>query len=320
MKIVFLGTPEFAVPSLEILVKNQYNISAVITAPDKKAGRGLNIKASAVKEYAVSAGLTILQPEKLTDPAFISELKSLHADLFIVVAFRMLPEAVWKMPPLGTFNLHSSLLPQYRGAAPINRVIMNGEKETGITTFFLKHEIDTGDILFREKILIHPNETAGDLHDRLKVTGAELVLKTVRSIENGSIKEIPQEKLVSPGEQLKTAPKIFSSDCNIDWSRPAQAIHNQVRGLSPFPGAFTWLKDSSSNILMLKIYRSALTDVASVETPGTVIISEKKLLLQCGDRLLELLEVQQEGKKRISAAEFLRGFRAEKGWKAGDGN
>ncbi len=320
MKIVFLGTPEFAVPSLEILVKNKYNITTVVSAPGKKAGRGLKIKEPAVKEFASAAGLTVMQPEKLSDPGFIASLRALEADLFIVVAFRMLPEVIWKMPPLGTFNLHSSLLPQYRGAAPINRVIMNGEEETGITTFFLRHDIDTGNILFQEKIAIRPDENAGALHDRLKIAGAELVLKTVRAIENKTISEIPQQELIRPGEALKTAPKIFSTDCSIDWNRSALDVHNQVRGLSPFPGAFTKVKDASGNILLLKIFRTERTNEPSRDGAGTITVSNGKMYIQCSDQLLEIMEVQQEGRGRNSVSNFLRGFRLEKGWKAIDGN
>src|SRR5687767_874321 len=231
-----MGTPEFAVASLDILVKNNYPIAAVITAPDKPAGRGLEVQQSAVKKYAVLKNLNVLQPEKLKDPDFISRLKALNADLFIVVAFRMLPEAVWNMPELGTFNLHASLLPQYRGAAPINRAIMNGEKETGVTTFFLQQEIDAGDILFQEKISIGDTETAGELHDRMAELGAALVVKTVRAIEDDSTHPVPQPPA---GANLKTAPKIFKEDCRINWNKSANEIFNLIRGLSPFPGAFT---------------------------------------------------------------------------------
>lgn len=314
MKIVFLGTPAFAVPSLEILIKNGYEIAAVVTAPGKKAGRGLKIKEPAVKEAADKAGIKTLQPEKLNDPEFLSELKSVNADLFIVVAFRMLPTSVWQMPPLGTFNLHSSLLPQYRGAAPINRAIMNGETKTGVTTFFLKHEIDTGNILLQEEVSIGNDETAGELHDRLMHTGAELVLKTVRAIEKGDIRPKSQEAFLSATAELQTAPKIFSDDCKIDWNKPAAQVHNQIRGLSPYPGAFTVLTDEQQNRMILKIYRSARTDKAVELPPGSILISNKQLYLSCSDYLLEITELQQEGKKRNPASEFIKGFRPDKGW------
>ncbi len=317
MKIIFLGTPEFAVPSLDILVKNGYEIAAVITASGKKAGRGLKVKQPAIKEYADEKGLLTFQPEKLSDTAFLDEIRSLNADLFIVVAFRMLPEALWNMPPLGTFNLHGSLLPDYRGAAPINRAIMNGESETGVTTFFLKHEIDTGNIIYREKIPIHPNETAGELHDRMMVTGAQLVLKTVKAIEAGTAVTTSQEALADTVSQLKTAPKIHTADCLINWNRPVHQLHNQVRGLSPYPGAFTWLTAADGSRMMLKIYRSALSSRTDASSPGTIVTADGKLFIRGNDFYLELLEVQQEGKKRIPVIEYLRGFRSEKLWSTG---
>jgi len=314
MKIIFLGTPEFAVPSLKILVDNGYDIAAVITAPGKKAGRGLQIKEPAIKLYADDAQLKTYQPEKLSDPVFIEEIRSLKADLFIVVAFRMLPEKLWNMPPKGTFNLHSSLLPQYRGAAPINRVIMNGETQTGVTTFFLKHEIDTGNIIKQQHVNIGPDETAGELHDELMQIGAELVLDTVRAIELGTATAIKQDELVI--SDIKTAPKIFTPDCQLDWSQTAQQLHNQVRGLSPFPGAFTHLEDQNGNKMLLKIYRSAITPIPASKSTGTLTVEGSKLFIDCSDFRLEILEIQQEGKKRIKSDEFVRGFRTEKGWKA----
>ena len=236
-RIIFLGTPEFAVDSLDILIRQGYTVAAVVTSPDQPAGRGKVLQSSPVKNYAVSEGLKVLQPEKLKDPGFIRDLQSLEADLFIVVAFRMLPEIVWQMPPLGTFNLHASLLPQYRGAAPINHVIINGEHETGVTTFFLKKEIDTGEIIFQEKIPIGPEETAGELHDQMKTAGAKLVLKTVEAIMAGNIKTIEQGKLVDSNVPLKTAPKIFRENCRIDWTLKTDEIFNIIRGLSPSPAA-----------------------------------------------------------------------------------
>jgi len=315
MKIVFFGTPEFAVPSLEILTRNGYNIAAVVTAPGKPAGRGLEIRQPAVRIAAENLQLPILQPVKLNDPGFIQELKELDADLFIVVAFRMLPESVWRMPPLGTFNLHSSLLPQYRGAAPINRAIMNGEKITGVTTFFLKHEIDTGNILFREETPIGPDETAGELHDRLMIIGAKLVLETVQAIESNNISPLPQEKLM-PGVNLHHAPKIFQEDCRIDWLQPAQQTHNMIRGLSPFPGAYTHLRSDDGQIVKLKIYRSACTGANHQVTPAELLLIDNKLFIGCSDMPLEITDLQQEGKKRMPASDFIKGFRMEKGWKA----
>lgn len=316
MRIIFLGTPDFAVPSLDILVANGYDIAAVITAPGKPAGRGLQIKESPIKKYADSKGIPALQPVRLSDPQFLETVKELKADLMIVVAFRMMPQALWQMPPLGTFNLHGSLLPHYRGAAPINRAIMNGETETGVTTFFLKQEIDTGNIIFREKIAISPNETAGELHDRMMVIGAELVLKTVQAIEKGNVILKEQNEFISASETLRSAPKIFSDDCKINWTNSRQSIHNQVRGLSPFPGAFTHLVDENGTQFLMKIFRTQLIDSDEKDNAGTIRISDKKLLIFCNDGPIEILELQQEGKKRISASEFIKGFRIEKGWRA----
>src|ERR1043165_9173853 len=246
LRIVFMGTPEFAVASLDALVNKGYNIVGVITAPDKPAGRGMKLQESAVKKYAVEKGLRILQPEKLKNPQFLDELKSLNADLQVVVAFRMLPEVVWNMPALGTINVHASLLPQYRGAAPINWAIINGEKQTGITTFKLKHEIDTGDILLQETINIGEDETAGELHDRMKEIGAQLLVKTIKGIADGSLKETPQP----PGD-IKHAPKIFTETCHIKWNKSLNSIYNLIRGLSPYPGAFTLLDEK-----VLKIFKA----------------------------------------------------------------
>src|SRR5579863_1474888 len=242
LRIIFMGTPEFAVTSLDALVKEGSNIVAVITAPDKPSGRGLKMNESAVKKYAVEKGLKILQPEKLKNPQFIDDLRSLHADLQVVVAFRMLPEVVWSMPPMGTVNLHGSLLPQYRGAAPINWAIINGEKETGVTTFKLQQEIDTGNILLSEKIAISENETAGELHDEMKIIGAGLLVKTISKLAEGNLQEMSQSSSVGhPTGELKHAPKIFTEDCKINWSKTLDEIHDLIRGLSPFPGAFTHL-------------------------------------------------------------------------------
>src|ERR1700733_13253507 len=250
MRIVFMGTPQFAVASLDELIKAGSDIVGVITAPDKPAGRGQKVSESAVKQYAVTHGLKVLQPEKLKNEEFLKELRALNADLQVVVAFRMLPEVVWNMPPKGTINLHASLLPQYRGAAPINWVLINGEKESGVTTFFLRHEIDTGNILFTEKVTLTGHETAGELHDRLMYKGAGLLVKTVKGVESGRYNEHPQSQLAE-GVELRHAPKIFKEDCEIDWNQPAETVYNKIRGLSPIPTAYTTL-----NGKILKIYRS----------------------------------------------------------------
>jgi methionyl-tRNA formyltransferase len=308
MKIVFMGTPEFAVASLNALVKAGCNIVGVITAPDKPAGRGMKLQESAVKKYAVENGLRVLQPEKLKNPHFLKELRALQADLQIVVAFRMLPEVVWNMPPMGTINLHGSLLPQYRGAAPINWAIINGEKETGVTTFKLKHEIDTGDILMQEKITIDENETAGELHDRMKIIGAGLLLKTVQSIGENSIAEKPQSSVIPAlASDLKHAPKIFTGTCKINWNDSVHHIHNLIRGLSPYPGAFGFLKEKK-----LKIYRSEKETVQPTATPGELETDGKTFLkFACPDGYIQVRELQAEGKRRMGVEEFLRGFRFE---------
>lgn len=300
MKIIFMGTPDFAVASLKALKDSGFDIAGVITAPDKPAGRGRKISESAVKQYAAAQGMKILQPVKLKDQEFIRELRELKADLQVVVAFRMLPEIVWNMPPKGTINLHASLLPQYRGAAPINWAIINGEKESGVTTFFLKQEIDTGDILFSEKVRINDDDTAGDLHDKLMKTGAGLLVKTVRAIGSNEYREISQPD----SSDLKTAPKIFKEDCRIDWDQPAEKIYNFIRGLSPYPTAYTFLQDRS-----LKIFHSE-TEITDPGTrPGNYLSDNKKYLkFACADGFIHLLDVQLEGKKRMGIEEFLRGI------------
>jgi methionyl-tRNA formyltransferase len=301
MRIVYLGTPDFAVPSLDILVQNGYDVVGVITAPDKPAGRGNQLSQSAVKQYAVSKGLRLLQPEKLKNEEFLTELKSLKADLQIVVAFRMLPEVVWDMPPLGTFNLHGSLLPKYRGAAPINRAIMDGQKETGVTTFFLQHEIDTGNIIFQDTLPIGENETAGELHDRMMVAGAELVLKTVQAIEAGNYPQIPQADI----KDAPKAPKIFREDCRIDWNQPVEHIFNHIRGLSPYPTAWTELNGKT-----FKIYRAEKVLGTPGNSPGQFSSDNKTYIhVAAKDGYLDLKEIQLEGKKRMSTEEFLRGYR-----------
>lgn len=305
-----MGTPEFAVASLDQLVSNGYHVVAVVTVPDKPAGRGQQLQQSEVKQYAVSKNLPVLQPEKLKDPVFIEALRELKADLQIVVAFRMLPEIVWTMPPLGTFNLHGSLLPDYRGAAPINRAVMNGEKETGVTTFFLQHAIDTGNIIFREKTPIGPDETAGTVYDRLMHIGAALVIKTVDAIAAGDCPRQAQDTFIKEGQPLKEAPKIFREDCRIDWTRNAQAIHDHVRGLSPYPAAWTELHSSDGKTTLLKIYAVHPEPSSHGFAPGTLLPGLK---VACADGYVFIKELQVAGKKRMRAEELLRGFRIAEG-------
>jgi methionyl-tRNA formyltransferase len=302
-KIVFLGTPEFAVASLNALVENGFHVEAVVTAPDKPAGRGLKLTESAVKQYAVQKDIPVLQPLKLKDPAFIKQLEAFQADIQVVVAFRMLPEMVWAMPAAGTVNLHGSLLPQYRGAAPINRAIMNGEAKTGVTTFKLQQQIDTGNILLMEEVPIGPDETAGELHDRMKEIGALLVVRTIRGLMDGSLKEKPQT--ITDTASLKAAPKIFAEDCQINWQNPIATIHNQIRGLSPFPGAFT-----SFNGKTIKIFRSHATHSGQHEKPGQMETDGKNWIRYSGaDGFIYAEEMQLEGKKRMKTTDFLRGYR-----------
>ncbi len=302
-----MGTPEFAVTSLGKLLGAGYNIVGVITAPDKPAGRGMQLTESAVKKYAVSKHLKILQPQKLKTPEFLDELRSLKADLQIVVAFRMLPEVVWNMPPMGTINLHGSLLPQYRGAAPINWAIINGEKETGVTTFKLQQEIDTGDILLLEKIKIGDDETAGELHDKMKEIGAEVILKTVEGLANGSLVAAPQMRSDRDGQTgLKLAPKIFTETCKIDWTKTTDQVYNLIRGLSPYPGAFTFLKGKK-----LKIYRSKKEIIQPSISTGDFETDNKTFLqFACIDGYISITELQLEGKNKMSIEEFLRGYKA----------
>ena len=329
LRIVFMGTPDFAVASLEALVKAKCNIVGVITAPDKPAGRGMKMTESAVKKYAVRHHLRVLQPEKLKNQQFLEELRLLNADLQIVVAFRMLPESVWNMPPLGTINLHGSLLPQYRGAAPINWAVINGEKETGVTTFKLKHEIDTGDILMQESFPIDENETAGDVHDKMKEIGARVLVETVKGIADGTLQEKSQSSMMndessiensqnpethSPPDShrettdhslLKHAPKIFTETCNIDWRKSIDEIHNLIRGLSPFPCAFTELGDKT-----IKIFRSEKELSLPTSKPGRWESDGKTYLkFAAKDGYILLKDVQLEGKKRMLIEDFLRGYR-----------
>ncbi|MEO6168790.1 MAG: methionyl-tRNA formyltransferase [Chitinophagales bacterium] len=301
LRIVFMGTPEFAVPSLQILLHHKYNVVGVITAPDKPSGRGMQLQQSGIKKFAVESDLQVLQPVKLKDELFLKELKSLHPDLQIIVAFRMLPEVVWQLPSIGTFNLHGSLLPQYRGAAPINWAIINGETKTGVTTFFLQHEIDTGKILFQEKIPIGENETAGELHDHMKIVGAELVLKTVQAIDQGSYPQLDQQD----NGYLKKAPKIFTEHCTIIWENTVSIIFNQIRGLSPYPAAFTHL-----NGKVLKILRAKKIFTDHSLSPGEISTDGKTYLhFAAADGFIAVEELKLEGKKQMYVGEFLRGFR-----------
>ena len=313
LKIVFFGTPDFAVESLKRLVDGGYNVVAVVTMPDKPAGRGRQIQESDVKRYAVAHCLPVLQPVSLKDEAFIEQLRSFKAQLFIVIAFRMLPEAVWQMPPLGTFNLHASLLPRYRGAAPINWAVMNGDTETGVTTFFLKHEIDTGDIIQQRPCPIGRHDNVEVIHDRLMVMGADMVVETVDAIIEGGVKPIPQEELLTTGQQPTPAPKIFKDTCRIDWNRPAEEIYNHIRGLSPYPAAWTILMDDESGceVTAIKVFETSEPipfDNSAHPTPGTIQAARKTMRIACGDGWLEVLSMQQSGKKRMDTDAFLRGF------------
>ena len=312
LKIIFFGTPDFAVESLSRLVEGGYNIAAVVTMPDKPAGRGRQLQQSDVKRYAVEHGLPVLQPVSLKDEAFIEQLRSYGAQLFIVIAFRMLPEAVWQMPPLGTFNLHASLLPRYRGAAPINWAVINGDTETGVTTFFLKHEIDTGDVIQQRSCPIGREDNVEVIHDRLMVMGADMVLETVDAIIAGTVKPIPQDQMLTAGQQPTPAPKIFKDTCRIDWSRPAEALYNHIRGLSPYPAAWTVLHDPDGNELTtLKVYATGEPEPfnsGDKPMPGVIVADRKTLRVACGDGWLELLSLQQSGKKRMDTDAFLRGY------------
>jgi methionyl-tRNA formyltransferase len=300
-RIVFMGTPEFAVASLDAILRAGYNVVAVITAPDKPAGRGMQLSESAVKKYALEKNLTILQPEKLKNPAFLDELRAFAADLQIVVAFRMLPEVVWNMPPMGTVNLHGSLLPQYRGAAPINWAVINGETETGVTTFKLQHNIDTGNILLQEKFAIGPDETAGELHDRMKEIGARLLVRTIAGLAAGTLTAIPQEN----PPNLRHAPKIFTETSRIDWSLTTANIYNLIRGLAPFPAAFTELDGK-----LLKIFRASKDPTPPTLPPGQPDTDNRTYLrFATSDGYIRLTELQLEGKKRMNVRDFLRGYK-----------
>ena len=311
LKIVYMGTPEFAVESLKRLVEGGYNVVAVITMPDKPMGRhGSVLQASPVKQYAVSQGLKVLQPEKLKDEAFVEELRSLQADLQIVVAFRMLPEVVWNMPPMGTFNLHASLLPQYRGAAPINWAVMNGDTETGITTFFLKHEIDTGEVIQQVKVPIADTDNVEVVYDKLMMLGGDLVLETVDAIINGTVKSIPQEEMFASEAELRPAPKIFKETCRIDWNKGVKGVYDHVRGLSPYPAAWTELCAEEGKPQVLKIYETEKIFAEHHLPVGTVDTDQKTYFrIAVKDGFVNLLSLQLAGKKRMQVGDFLRGYR-----------
>ncbi len=311
IRIIFMGTPQFAVESLKALVENGYNVVGVVTMPDKPAGRGYKLQSSAVKQYAQQQGLKVLQPEKLKDDAFLFELKQLKADLQIVVAFRMLPEVVWAMPPKGTFNLHASLLPQYRGAAPINWALINGEKETGVTTFFLSHEIDTGKIIFRKRTPIHDDDNAETLHDRLMTLGAQLVLDTVDAISEDTIQPIPQQDLLAKDIELKAAPKIFRETGHVNWNRTTGEVYNFIRGLSPSPTAWTEMQPGDeTEPLRFKLYAGEVIKIGESSTvPGTILTDHKTFLdVAAKDGFIRITDIQLSGKKRMQTADFLRGY------------
>lgn len=316
LRIVFFGTPDFAVESLDRLVTGGYNIVGVVTMPDKIGGRGNKVVQSAVKLYALEHNLPLFQPEKLKDSTFVEQLRKLNADLQIVIAFRMMPEIVWAMPPLGTFNLHASLLPKYRGAAPINWAVINGDTETGVTTFFLKQEIDTGDIIQQRRIPIAETDNVGIVHDKLMTMGADMVIETVDAILNDSIKPIPQDELCNKGIEATPAPKIFTETCHINWSQPALNVYNLIRGLSPYPAAWTEIPDASGKMHHAKIYATEIPDDAPLcsiignSQSGTLSTDGKRLKVLCGDnRWIEITSIQIAGKRRMTTEEFLRGFR-----------
>lgn len=310
MRIVFFGTSDFAVPSLKRLILGNYGVVAVVTAPDRPSGRGLKVTPSPVKRCASEYNLPVLQPANLKDPAFLAELAAFKPDLQVIIAFRMLPRQVWSLPPLGSFNLHASLLPQYRGAAPIHRAVMNGETVTGLTTFFLNDQIDTGRIILSEKVEIGPFENTGELHDRLMIRGAALVEATILLITSGCYHETEQEQLMSPGLKLKTAPKLFREECRIDWTHTVQGVFNFIRGLSPHPGAYTFIGNDTVRPLQIKVLKALPEPGITGMPPGTIFRNgSHQLLAACSDGVLAILLLQPEGKKVMSDLEFLRGYR-----------
>ncbi len=315
IRIAYFGTPEFAASQLEAILKAGYEVAVVVTMPDKPAGRGRQIQYSDVKKTALEHGLPLLQPEKLRDPSFLEQLAAYQANLFVVVAFRMLPAVVWQMPELGTFNLHASLLPQYRGAAPINFAIINGESETGLTTFFLNEEIDKGAVIMREHVTIRPDETAGELHDELMLLGNKVVVETIQKIEQGAVVALPQEELAE-GQTLKPAPKISKEFCNVDWNQDCLTIYNHIRGLSPYPAAHTQLISDNGEHIVLKVYGSEM-EVGQPDIPvGRVVTDNKKYLkIAVKDGFIHLTQVQQAGKKAMPIDDFLRGTQLIGLWK-----
>ena len=316
MRIAYFGTPEFAASQLEAILKAGYEVAVVVTMPDKPAGRGRKIQYSDVKKTALEHNLSLLQPEKLKDPMFLEQLASFQANLFIVVAFRMLPAVVWQMPELGTFNLHASLLPQYRGAAPINFAIINGETETGLTTFFLNEEIDKGAVIMREKVAIRPDETAGELHDELMTLGNQVVVETIKKIKKGVVCALPQDEMAE-GQPLRPAPKISKEFCNVDWSQDCQTVYNHIRGLSPYPSAHTSIHSESGEIIELKIFSSYIDRCTPMMPIGSVVTDNKKYLkIALKDGFIHLTQVQQAGKKAMPIADFLRGTQLLGAWKA----
>lgn len=311
LRIIFMGTPDFATGVLKELIDTQHTVVGIVTAPDKPAGRGQQISKSAVKQYAEDSSIPILQPTNLKETTFIEQLKQLNADLFIVVAFRMLPEIVWAMPPKGTINLHASLLPQYRGAAPINWAIINGEKKTGVTTFFIEREIDTGMILAKEEVAISEDMTAGELHDILLEVGNKLIVKSVALIEDGMFTKVPQHELQF--KELKPAPKIFKNDCAINWNQSASSIHDFIRGLSPYPTAWTTFQfEKKKQQNTVKLFRTKKTTITTNSTVRELLISKTEILIPCDDFYLEVLELQVAGKKKMTAKEFISGYQNEK--------
>ena len=308
LRIVYMGTPDFAVEALRQLVEGGYNVVGVITMPDKPAGRGHKMQYSPVKQYALERNLPLLQPEKLKDEAFVEALRAWKADLQIVVAFRMLPEVVWNMPRLGTFNLHASLLPQYRGAAPINWAVINGDTETGITTFFLKHEIDTGEVIQQVRVPIADTDNVEVVHDKLMMLGGKLVVETVDDILNGTVKSIPQEEMTVVGE-LRPAPKIFKETCRIDWNQPVKKVYDFIRGLSPYPAEWTELMNSEGEAVVMKVFESEKINETHDLTPGTIVTDGKKYIkVAVPDGFVSILSLQLPSKKRLQTDELLRGF------------
>lgn len=310
VRIVYMGTPDFAVEPLRAIVEAGFNVVGVVTVPDKPAGRGQKIHQSPVKVFALEKGLHLLQPEKLKDPNFVNELNALNPDIAVVVAFRMLPEVVWTIPKLGSFNLHASLLPQYRGAAPINWAIINGEPKTGVTTFLIDREIDTGSIVFQTEVNIDKNDTAGDLHDKLMYTGSKLVVETIDSLSDKSYKPIPQKSFINEKKPLIPAPKIFRETCKIDWSKSADEVYNLIRGLSPYPGAWTELLFDDGSAIQAKILKSTLTEKQHNHEYGDVITDNKNILdIACKNGLINIIEIQLAGKRPMKVNELLNGFR-----------